>query len=224
MSSDLQQLLASHDTSTTNLLLLRGGGSIHEASTAALALNLGREGWKLQSMGTYSTITALVMNASLRLYTSQKFTTPPRHENARLVRILESIFTASTVLCIVSGTFTAVLFNILGIYSKEALGMGNEVGYAAFTKATALYRKWGFRAFLTTCLCFVTTFLTSVYEKTLSHHHHDKSLSPRDWVGQGILVVSIFLAIMGTVHIQKVLAMATRYIYTPEACAANHIA
>jgi hypothetical protein len=189
--------------------MLRGGAK-------EIALNLGHEGLKMQSMATYSTITALIMNASLRLYTSQKFNIQLDADGKRPRRIqwLESIFTASTILCIVCGVFTAVLFNILGIYSKEALGMGNESGYLAFRDATAVFRKWGFRAFMLTAVSFVTSFLTSVVEKT----------SNEDFTGQVILVASIILAMVGVFHIHTVLTLATKYIYTAAAMAENHIA
>jgi len=193
--------------------ILRGGAA---AVAKTGAVSLSREGLKLQSMAQYSTITALVMNASLRLFTSQKFNiqVDADGKRPRMICVLESIFTASTTLCIVCGTFTAVLFNILGIYSKEALGVGCEEGYVAFQHATAIYRKWGFRTFLLTCLSFVTSFLISVVEKT----------SNEDTVGQAILLMSILLALVGVFHIHTVLGLATKYIYTVEMKSKNYIA
>ena len=187
--------------------IVRGG--------AEVALNLARESFKLESMATYSTITALVMNASLRLYTSEKFARGPTGENGKKTNLpAEYLFVASTTLCIMSGIFTALLFNILGIYSKESLGMANHAGYLAFQKATAVYRKWGFRAFLMTCLSFVSGFGLSVWEKTQAG----------DRKGQFILVGSIVLALLGVYHIHTVLNLASQFIYTPESCAINNIA
>ena len=177
---------------------------------AQLALNMSRESYKLQSMATYSTITALIMNASLRLYTSQKFAKTQDNRT----RWCENLFQACTTLCIISGAFTAVLFNILGIYSKECLGLQNDAGYLAFSTATAIFRKWGFRCFLTTCMGFVGSFLLSVYERSLG----EKEL------GKWVLVGSIILTLMAGYHIQTVLHLATKLIYTPEFCQKNHIA
>lgn len=193
----------------TGVAILRGGAK-------AAALDLGQEVLKIQSMATYSTITALIMNASLRLYTSQKFEIKvgPDGKRPRQVQWLESIFTASSILCIVCGVFTAVLFNVLGIYSKEALGMGNESGYLAFRNATAIFRKYGFRTFLITSISFVTSFLASVVEKT----------SDEDRRGQIILVASIVLAVVCSLNIHTVLSLATKHIYTAEFRAKNHIA
>lgn len=179
------------------------------------AFDLGRESYKLQSMATYSTITALVMNACLRLYTSQKFArTTDEATGQKRPRTPEYVFQALAVLCIVSGVFTALLFNILGIYSKESLGLANHAGYLAFRDATAQYRKNGFRAFLTTCVSFVGVFGLSVWERT----------KEGDRKGQVILVGSIVLALLGAYHIHAVLRLATKFIYTPENCAINHIA
>ena len=198
--------------SFAGILLLRGGAK--EA-----AINLGKEAMKIQAMATYSTITALIMNAALRLYTSQSFdikVTAEGDQSPPVVAksLLESIFTASTILCIVSGVFTAVLFNVLGIYSKEALGMDNVAGYISFRDATAVLRKWGFRAFLVSMCTFVTSFLISVAEKT----------SYKDRWGQLILVGSILLTLVGAFHIHTVLTLATKYIYTARAVAENGIA
>jgi hypothetical protein len=99
--------------------MLRGGA----ASAASAVVNFSREGFNLQVLATYGTVTALVMKAALRLFTSTKF---PKNDKIS-TKVLTSIFTAVTAFCVISGAFTATLFNILGIYSKSALGMLNEV-------------------------------------------------------------------------------------------------
>jgi hypothetical protein len=173
---------------------------------------MGREAYKLQSMATYSTITALVMNACLRLYTSQRFA---KHPTLKTTRWCEHLFTASTTLCIIGGVFTAVLFNILGIYSKECLGLGNTAGYLAFQAATALYRKWGFRTFLMTAMSFTCSFLLSVYEKVREGGAD---------IGRWVILGSIVLTLFAGFHIQAVLRLATQYIYTPDFKALHKIA
>ena len=108
-------------------VLLRGG------AMGAVAINLSREAFKLQSMDTYSTITALLMNASLRLYTTTKFTRGPPSTNSdgsQKISVLprEYAFTALTTLCILSGIFTVLLFNTMGIcrYVCKRSGGGYE--------------------------------------------------------------------------------------------------
>jgi hypothetical protein len=182
---------------TAAVSLLRGG--------AASVINLSREGYYLQTLATYGTVTALIMNAALRLYSSTKF--PKKEKGTKSTKYLNSLFTAITSLCIISGAFTAVLFNILGIYSKSALGMVNEEGYLAFRAATQIYAKWGFRSFLTTCVSFVGSFLLSLYARIKTEG---------DQLGKVVLIGSILLALLGAYHIREVLALATKYIFTPE--------
>jgi hypothetical protein len=176
-------------------LLLRGG--------ASAALSWSRESYKLQTLAAYGTVTALIMNASLRLYSSIKF---PKNPTTGKPTKAAALFTATTSLSVISGAFTAVLFNILGIYSKQSLGMMNDQGYLAFQAATAVYRKWGFRSFLTLCWSYVASFLLSVYQRT----------TEEDRVGQAILVASVLLTLFGAFHIQVVLNLATELIFTPE--------
>lgn len=95
--------------------------------------------------------------------------------------------------------------------------MANHAGYLAFQTATAVHRKWGFRTFLLTCLSFLGGFALSVAEKETTQIGDRK-------VGRLLLVASIGLALLGAFHIQAVLQLATRFIYTPESCALNHIA
>jgi hypothetical protein len=199
-NTQLQALSAT--VSTAAVALLRGG------ATASI-LNLSREGYYLQTLATYGTVTALIMNAALRLYSSTKF--PKRKDETKqqtdMVKYMNSLFTAITSLCIISGAFTAVLFNILGIYSKSALGMVNEEGYLAFRAATQVYAKWGFRSFLTTCVSFVGSFLLSLYARIKSED---------DKLGRAVLIGSIIVASLGAYHIRQVLCLATEFIFTPE--------
>ena len=56
---------------TTVLALIRGGGgggATAATSTSAAIVDFQRESLTLQGLATYGTITALIMNASLRLY------------------------------------------------------------------------------------------------------------------------------------------------------------
>ena len=46
------------------------------------------------------------------------------------------IFTVLSILCILSGVTTSIIFSFLGLYSKTALGMGNDEGFVKFFDAT----------------------------------------------------------------------------------------
>jgi hypothetical protein len=143
------------------------------------------------------------MNASLQLYLGIKFLKNPTTGKPTKAAAL---FTAITALSVISGAFTAILFNILVIFSKESLCMTNDQGYLAFQVATAVYRNWGFHSFLTLCWFYVVSFLLSVYQRT----------TKEDRRGQAILVASVLLTLFGAFHIQMVLNLATELIFTPE--------
>lgn len=184
----------------TAAMALRGGAVAAAASTATL--NLSREGYCLGVLGTYATVTTLVMNSNLRLYTSTKF---PKAESIK-ERIAPSLFFFLSSLCVVSGAFTAILFQLLGIYSKTALGIMNDEGYHAFTAATAVYRRWGFRCFLTSLGSFVGTFMISLYNK----------IEEGNRVEQLIFAITLFLIAIGAYNIKVVLDLATKLIFAPE--------
>jgi hypothetical protein len=182
-----------------SVLQVRGGQA---------ALDLSRESYCITELAAYGTLTALVMNSALRLWTSTKFS---KEQNS----FVSNSFTVSTALCVIAGAFTAILFQLLGIYSKSALGMSNDAGYASFKMATAIYRKWGFRCFLTELTSFVYSFMISLYNNLWNEakaHPEAKDMSKR--VGTYIMAGSVFLIILGTYHIKHVLGLATQHIFT----------
>jgi len=123
----------------SSLHMIRGG-----ASTSAL-IDFSRESLSLTGIGTYATIAALVMNSSLRLWTSTKFSTEQKE-------VVSNIFYAASVLCVMSGVFTAILFQLLTIYGRTALGIGNDGGYIAFSRPRWRSGSGDFVHSLLTCL------------------------------------------------------------------------
>lgn len=188
----------------TSMVQLRGGQA---AAAAAAALDLSRESHCITELATYGTLTALVMNSALRLWTSTKFS---KEQNS----FVSHSFTISTAVCVIAGAFTAILFQLLGIYSKTALGMSNDAGYTSFKMATAIYRKWGFRCFLTELTSFVCSFVISLYNKLWHEaqaHPETKDMWKR--VGTYIMTGCILLIVLGTYHIKVVLNLATKHIF-----------
>ncbi|KAL3903833.1 MAG: hypothetical protein SGARI_005203, partial [Bacillariaceae sp.] len=152
------------------------------------------------------------MNSALRLWTSTKF-------SKEMHPFVCNSFTISTAICVISGAFTAILFQLLGIYSKSALGMSNDQGYAAFKMATAIYRKWGFRMFLTELISFVYTFMVSLYnklwieQKESTQQEGENPITQRR-VGVAVFGVATMMILLGGFHIQRVLSIATDLIFT----------
>lgn len=175
---------------------LRGGAEV---------LNLAQESYHMQSLATYSTVTALIMNAALRLYSSTKFPSKKDAKMKKVMNYMYSVFLFTTALCIISGTFTAVLFNILGLYRKSALGSGNHEGYLAFKLATHSYSRLGFRSFLTTCCSFIGSFILSLSARVAENDDFKPDMC--------ILVAASALTLISAFKIKAVINLATSFIY-----------
>ena len=232
--SALSILSAANTASASVLLglLLRGGAT--KAGAATAAINFSREGYHLQVMATYGTMTALVMNAALRLFTSTKFPSTTSETSLQAfskkqllaINIASLLFLLTTSLCIISGAFTAILFQLLGIYGKSALSMQNDVGYLSFQSATGGYATWGFRCFLTSLASFVASFLLSLSTKTIFSRENKNVAFKENSIFGNILsignaqimifTISILLTLVGAYHLKLVLNLASKYIFIPE--------
>ena len=107
------------------------------------------------------------------------------------------MFNAATALCLMSGVFTAILFQLLTIYSKSGLGMGNDAGYIAFKTATQPFRVWGFRCFLTEMISFVVCFVSRLYNTMWDVSKQRGNESALTTTGKYIMGGSVVLMITG---------------------------
>lgn len=191
---------------TLNLLRTMRGGAV-----ASTVIDFSRESLTIQGMATYGAITALMMNASLRLFTATNF----KNEQSRIVR---NMFYISSALCLISGAFTAILFQLLTIYSKSALGMSNDEGYLAFKAATRVYRNLGFRCFLTEMISFVVAFMAGFYNTLWTNARELQELDGKSrptltLTGKIIFGGSAVLVLTGAYTIRSVLTLATQNIF-----------
>ena len=131
--------------------------------------------------------------------------------------IVRNIFNISTALCIMSGAFTAILFQLLIIYSKSALGMGNDEGYVAFKAATSTFRMWGFRCFLIEMMSFVVCFMSKLYNrlwKDARKLQGDEYKSALTTTGRFIIGGSVILMAIGSVLIRSVVNLASKHVFS----------
>jgi len=132
-------------------LIARGG---------ATALDLGRTKLRLEGLHQYGVVTALLMNAALRLFSS----TPKKLENDGSIDDKAKIFfTASVATTVVFSAYTVIVFSLLGLYSKRALGLGMDVAYLEFFEATTMIRESGFSAFILALVSFKSSFVLSLW-------------------------------------------------------------
>jgi hypothetical protein len=120
----------------------------------------------------------------------------------------------ATALCMLSGVFTVILFQLLTIYSKSALGMSNDMGYFAFKEATKTFRIWGFRSFLTEMMSFLVCFMSHLYNVLWNNARkrgHKSILTP---TGKLIMGGSAIFTALGVHHIRIVLSLASQHIFS----------
>jgi hypothetical protein len=147
--------------------------ALHMAAPALLLQNLARGGAaqgiidmdrtkiRLDGLASYSVIAALLLNNCRHMFSS----TNKRNDEAapKTLKIFKTAFTALAIISIVSGMYTTVVFSLLGLYSKTALGMGKDSSYFEFFAATERYRKLAFDAFLLSLVSFEVAFIASVF-------------------------------------------------------------
>jgi hypothetical protein len=129
-------------------------------------------------------------------------------------KIVPNMFNVANALCMLSGVFTAILFQLLTIYSKSALGMGNDVGYMAFKEATKTFRIWGFRCFLTEMMSFLVCFMTHLYNMLWNNARKRGRKSILTPTGMFIMGGSVILTVIGVHHIWAVLSLASQHIFS----------
>jgi hypothetical protein len=197
----LQQHVVSTASTTTStnhltaLALLRGGasGGGGEDVTAA-NFDIDRVRMRLDGLNSYAVISTLTMNACLGLY----FKTPKQQidigSDSWSEKLAKIIFLLSTITSIVAASYTTVVFTLLGLYSKTALGLTSDHGpFVEFFAQTAIFRQVAFTAFCMSLVAFQTCFITSLFlSHDVDHKNNNKSFSLR-WYATGLAsVLSIF--------------------------------
>ena len=194
------------------LVLLRGGdllprgGNLDEVAVFDMALAKTR----LEGLG-YSTVAALLMNAALRLFSStpsDPLPSPPSgDERAGSVRFnnrLRVAFAFCISLCVSLGSYSTIVYALMTIYCKTALGKGMVQEYVNFFEGTHRYRQAGFYSFLGTVFMFKVSWVLSLLLK-----HEDKDAGVRWW----IVLPAVVVMLVGAVHNAEIMSLARGLIY-----------
>ena len=133
------------------------------------ALDIGRVRMRLEGLQAYATLGALLANACLRLYSSVK---EPNEDDEKtkgevgwrgwMNRLAMDIFLLCVVVSVLSGSYVTVIFSMLSLYSKTALGRGFDEQFLQFFAATASLRERGFASFLYCLASFEMAFILSL--------------------------------------------------------------
>ena len=139
------------------------GGGISDAANVAFDLN--RTKMRLEGLSSYGVISVLLMSCALRLYTSvpKKIRQPNDDEYNKIENIVTIMFSAVTIIGILSGFNTAIIFALLNLYSKTALGMGDDQAFVALFQSTASVRALGFETMVCSLFCLKMSFVMSVF-------------------------------------------------------------
>mmetsp|Transcript_13555 Transcript_13555/g.20377 ORF Transcript_13555/g.20377 Transcript_13555/m.20377 type:complete len:244 (+) Transcript_13555:174-905(+) len=158
---------SSSSAAAASLALLRGG--------ATAAFDLNRTRIRLEGLSSYSVISILLMNTALVLFcavpkqmltptsmSSKQDSTTAKIENAATVT-----FNSLSIICIISGFTTSIIFGLLGLYSKSALGLGNDEAFITFFRATEGVRRIGYASMIASLVCLkgMMTLSTFLYFK-----------------------------------------------------------
>ncbi|KAG7363150.1 hypothetical protein IV203_026510 [Nitzschia inconspicua] len=145
--------------------LIRGGELFARQQTEHIDINRVR--MRLEGLQAYGTLCALLANGCLRLYSSvnessnqNRTASSPRKARKQLAL---DVFFLSIVLSVLSGSYTTVVFTLLPLYSKMALGRGYDKQFLKFWASTAGIRENGFTAFLFSLVSFEVAFVLSLY-------------------------------------------------------------
>jgi hypothetical protein len=153
----LPAMTTSADVLLSNLpsVLLRGGETV-----AAQAFSLDRAKIRLEGLHAYGVIAAMFLNSALRMFSS----TPKRFEEGkRWENVASVIFVISTCLSVFCGAYTTVVYSMLGMYYKTALGLAQDDLYLEFFASSTIYRKRAFDAFLFALFSFELSFTSSLF-------------------------------------------------------------
>lgn len=147
--------------------MIRGGAS----KASATLLDLPRSILLVDAIASYPIVCAILMSASLDLSTSTPKIIKPipplgtfvERSRTRLDNCITAAFAFASSLSIVLGAYATIVFTLVAIYGRTALGRGLDAGFLKFTDAAAVYRVFAFRAFLGEVISYMVAVMLSRY-------------------------------------------------------------
>ena len=207
-ATDSVSLVAKHVPTALDLVhhVARGGGKA--------VLDINRVMIRLEGLSSYGVISALIMNAALQLFSGTSKTLSKEAStniNKRGVNVAKIVFMVSVISSILAGSYSTVVFSLLGLYSKTALGMGRDENFIRFFKGTAGIRQNGFDAFVVALVSFEISFVTSLCI------NYDEKLR---WWATGLAGVA---ALVSFWHWSQILRVASKLLFSVGSHAASTV-
>lgn len=187
-------------STTAVTLLVRGGEAIAATPTGGPALDLKRVGIRLDALNSYGVVTALLMNAALRLYSGTPKTLS--RENDKVEQIAQILFVISIGTSVIAGSYTTIVFSLLGLYSKSAIGLGLDAAFVEFFKLTYGIRQLAFTSFILSLISFEASFVLSLF---LCYD------GPIKWFSA---VASAVAAVVSWNHWRSIMDIAAKFLFS----------
>ena len=141
-------------------ILLRGGGG----GGSPTVLDLAHIKIRLEGFHAYGVVTTLMLNAALHLFSSTPKAKEGLVKGESVNNAAKLLFTAFILLSVISGLYTTVVFSLIGMYSKTALGLDKDVNTLnAFFSSTQSIRDNAYHAFILSLLSFNSSYVLSLF-------------------------------------------------------------
>jgi hypothetical protein len=151
-------------TDQENSIMSSDSPNVTAAAAVSDNIDVERMKTRLEGLSSYGVVSALLMSATLSLIESTNVDLSDE-TNQRVYNVFKIVFTASAILSVVAGVYTTVVFSLLELYAKTALGMGQDEPLIEFFVDTTAYRKTAFFAFLLSLISFETCFVSWLFLK-----------------------------------------------------------
>ena len=172
---------------------IRGGAGVEHIS-----VDLEKAGIRLQSLDEYAVIASILLGAVIDVYIS----VDTRDRTERKDRLATYVHAVGTTVSFMSGMYAILLFSLVSLYAKTALGTGNDAAYLSLLDTTAALRYSGFQAFV---LCLVSFEVALVANVFLTFQ------GPSRWIYSVACAISTIVCLR---RFKEIIMLATRYIFS----------
>ena len=151
--------IASQETSSQMVALaVRGGGEA--------LVHLGRAKFRTEALSGYGVVSALLFSQSMSMFNSiPKKMQDDDGENHWVEDSATLLLAVTSLISVIACLTTTFIFALCGMYSRNAVGMGNDLGYINFLEQTSNIRKIGFKAMLISQYSMQSSFVVSIFLK-----------------------------------------------------------
>lgn len=152
--------IASQETSSQMVALaVRGGGEA--------LVDLTRAKFRTEALSGYGVVSALLFSQSMSMFNSipKKMHDDDGEKNHWVEDSATVLLAVTSLISVIACLTTTFIFALCGMYTRNAVGMGNDLGYINFIEQTANIRKIGFKAMLISQYSMQSSFVVSIFLK-----------------------------------------------------------